>query len=156
MMQWRDALTALREELTRVRAERQQQAAALDSELQVARQELSRLAESLGISGLLVEMNNTLLEGRGDIETIVSWDATQADSEGDDLEDELEILADEDEDDVIANVLSWEEFGDREIAVELVLGEEGSSVQVNGVEVRQERGALEQALLEAFRDELEL
>ena len=155
-MQWRDVISALREELVQVRAERQRQATAADTQLQQARQEVSRLAESLGISELLADMNNNLLGGQGDIESIVSWDSSQV-SIGED-EDELETLEDEDEDqdDVITQVLSWEEFGEREIAVELVLVEDGTSVQVNGVEVRPERGALEQALLEAFRDELEL
>ena len=139
-----------------MRPERQRQAAMLDAELQAARQELSGLAESLGISNLLAEMNSSLLEGRGGIETIVSWDPSPVDLEGDQLDDEPGALEDEDEDDVIAKVLSWEEFGEREIAVELVLGEDGASIQVNGVEIRSERGALEQALLEAFRDELDL
>ena len=137
-----------------MRAQRQQQAATLDAELRLARQELSHLADSMGISELLAEMNSRLLEGQGNIETIVSWDSSQVDPEEDELEDEPEAL--EDEDDVIAKILSWEEFGEREIAVELVLGEQGSAIQVNGVEIRSERGALEQALLEAFRDELDL
>ena len=126
----------------------------MDAELRLARQELSHLADSMGISELLAEMNSRLLEGQGNIETIVSWDSSQVDPEEDELEDEPEAL--EDEDDVIAKILSWEEFGEREIAVELVLGEQGSAIQVNGVEIRSERGALEQALLEAFRDELDL
>lgn len=155
-MQWRDALSAFREQLVQVRAERQRQAAATDAQLQQDRQELSRLAGSLGISELLADLNNNLLEGQGDIETVVSWDSSQVSTEED--EDEPEILDNEDEEqgDAITQVLSWEEFGEREIAVELVLVEEGTSVQVNGVEIRPERGALEQALLEAFRDELEL
>ena len=155
-MQWRDAIAELRGELAQVRAERQRQAVTADTELQQARQELSRLANSLGISELLADLNTSLLDGKGEIETIVSWDSGEVITDED--ENELEILEDEDEDqdDVITQVLSWEEFGEREIAVELVLVEDGSSVQVNGVEVRPERGALEQALLEAFRDELEL
>ena len=154
-MQWRDTLSALREELVLVRAERQRQVASADVQLQQARQEMSRLAVSLGISELLADMNNSLLGGQGDIEAVVSWDSSQVSTAD---EDELEILEDEDEDqeDAITQVLSWEEFGEREIAVELVLVEDGVSVQVNGVEVRPERGALEQALLQAFRDELEL
>ena len=156
-MQWRDAITQLRGELAQVRADRQRQAATDDAELQQARQELTRLADSLGISELLADLNNNLLDGQGEIEAIVSWDSSQVFTPGEE-EDEMEILEDEDEDedDVITQVLSWDEFGDREIAVELALVEEGTSVQVNGVEVRPERSALEQALLEAFRDELEL
>ena len=155
-MQWRDAITELRAELAQVRAERQRQAATAADELLQAHQELSRLSDSLGISELLSDLNNNLLDGQGEIEAIVSWDPSQTIAEAD--EDELEVLEDEDEnqDDVITQVLSWEEFGEREIAVELVLVEDGTSVQVNGVEVRPDRGALEQALLDAFRDELEL
>ena len=156
-MQWRNALSALRDELVQVRAERQRRAMAADAELQQARQELSRLAASLAISELLAEMNNSLLGGQGDIEASVSWDPSQASVEEED-ENELETSDDEDEDqeDAITQVLSWDEFGEREIAVELVLVEDGASVQVNGVEVRPDREALEQALLEALRDELEL
>ena len=158
MTQWRDGRSELRAELAQVRAQRQQQAATLDAELQIARQELARLADSLDISELLAEINSSLLEGQGEIETIVSWDSNQVGPEEDELEDELEdeVEALEDEDDVIAKILSWEESGEREIAVELVLSEQGSTIQVNGVEIRPERGALEQALLEAFRDELDL
>ena len=69
-----------------------------------------------------------------------------------------ETLDDENEDqeDAITQILSWDEFGEREIVVELLLVEDGAPVQVNGVEVRPDREALEQALLEAIRDELEL
>ena len=151
-MAWRDTLSALRDELAQVRAERQQQAAVEEAELQEARRGLSRLADSLGISDLLSEMNATLVDNRGKIETIASWDSGPEDSDADGDEDD----DDDDGDDVIVSVLSWEEDGEREIAVEVVSIEHGTSVQVNGVEVRPDREALEQALLEAFRDELEL
>ena len=149
-MAWRDTLGRLREELAEVRAERLRQAVAEDAEIQQQREELSRLVTSLGISQLLNEVNATLLNGQGDIETIVSWEAS---SEGDDEDvDDLE----EEEADLIATILTWEEAGEREIAVDLGLGEDGTYVQVNGVDIRLEAGALEQALVEAFRDELEL
>ena len=154
-MAWRDTLSALRDELAQVRAERQQQAAVEEAELQEARRGLSRLADSLGISGLLSEMNATLVDNRGKIETIASWDSGPEDPDADGDEDDDDD-DDDDGDDVIVSVLSWEEDGEREIAVEVVSIEHGTSVQVNGVEVRPEREALEQALLEAFRDELEL
>ena len=123
-MAWRDTLGRLREELAEVRAERQRLAAAEDAEIQQQREELSRQATTLGITQLLNEMNATLLNGQGEIETIVSWEAP---AEGDDEDvDDLE----EEEADLIATILTWEEAG--------------------------ERAALEQALAEAFRDELEL
>ena len=149
-MAWRDTLGRLREELAEVRAERQRRAAAQDAEIQQQREELSRLVTSLGINQLLNQMSATLLNGQGDIETIVSWEAPAEGDDGDveDLEEE--------EADLIATILTWEEAGEREIAVDLGLGEHGSYLQVNGVDIRLEAGALEQALVEAFRDELEL
>ena len=149
-MAWRDTLGRLREELAEGRAERQRLAAAEDAEIQQQREELSRQATTLGITQLLNEMNATLLNGQGDIETIVSWEAP---AEGDDEDvDDLE----EEEADLIATILTWEEAGEREIAVDLGLGEDGAYLQVNGVAIRPEGAALEQALAEAFRDELEL
>ena len=149
-MAWRDTLGRLREELAEVRAERQRRAAAEDAEIQRQREELSRLVTSLGINQLLSQMNNTLLNGQGDIETIVSWEAPAEDDDGD--VDDLE----EEEADLIATMLTWEEAGEREIVVDLASGEQGSYLQVNGVDIRLEAAALEQALVEAFRDELEL
>ncbi len=151
-MAWRDTLRSLREELAEVRAERRRQAETDEAEVQRARAELSRLAGSLGIVQLLNEMNQSLLEGRGDIETIVSWEAP-AEDDGPAGDDSEEV---EDDTDGIATILAWEEAGEREIAVDLGLGEQGIYLQVNGVDIRQETGALEQALVEAFRDELEL
>jgi hypothetical protein len=159
-MAWRDTLLTLRDELAAVRAERQRRAAAEDAELQVARGELSRLADSLGIPELLSEMNATLLDNQGEIETVESWNSGQGDPDADGDEEDPAPLDDddddEDDDDVVTALLSWEEDGEREIAVEVLLTGDGTSVQVNGVEVRPARDALEQALLEAFRDELDL
>ena len=152
-MTWRDTLGRLREELAEVRAERQRRATAEDAEIQQQREELSRLATTLGINQLLKEMNATLLNGQGDTETIVSWeDPAESDDEIVDYDDDTE----EEEADLIATILTWEEAGEREIAVDLGLGEDGTYLQVNGVDIRQEAAALEQALVEAFRDELEL
>ena len=149
-MAWRDTLGNLREELAEFRAERQRQAAAEDAEILKQREELSRQATSLGINKLLDEMKATLLNGQGDIETIVSWEAP-AEDDDEDVDD-----PEEEEGDLIAIILKWEEAGEREIAVDLGLGEDGTYLQVNGVDIRLEAEALEQALVEAFRDELEL
>ena len=43
-----------------------------------------------------------------------------------------------------------------EIAVDLGLSADGVYLQINEIEIRPEREALEQGLVEAFRDELEL
>ena len=161
-MAWRDILVELRDELAEVRARRLQRAEEAEAELGQVRQEMADLSDTLGIGQLLTDINATLLEGRGEVETIVSWDQESDDRDSEtDLDDELgnsDLGADDEDDDedAITNILSWDEDGDREIAVEVILDEEGVSLQVNGVEIRPEREALEQALVEAFRDELEL
>ena len=151
-MAWRDTLGRLREELADVRAERQRQAAADDAEIHNQREELSKLATSLGINQLLNEMKATLLNGQGELETIISWEAP-ADGDDEDVNDRDD--SEEEEGDLIANILIWDEAGEREIAVDLGLSEDGTYLQVNGVDIRPEGEALEQALVEAFRDELE-
>jgi len=102
-------------------------------------------------------MNNTLLDGNGAIETIVGWVTADDDLE---LEPGISMNGeepDEDDDtDVITTILSWEEGGDLEIAVDLGLSDDGIYLQINEIEIRPERSALEQGLIEAFRDELEL
>ena len=159
MMQWRESLSALKQELAPVRAKRQKEAVEAEEKLSQDRRELKGLADSLGIGALLSDINNSLLDGRGEPERFVSWepDEDAGDEEGDGL-DALDLLDEDDEGqyDGITHSLSWEELGDRGIEVELVLAEDGASILVNGVEVRPEREALERALLEAIRDELEL
>ncbi len=149
MTTWRDTLTELKEELAEARAERIRRDAEEDAELQRQRVVLSELAESLDISDLLTEMNRTLLDGGGAIETILSWETEDED------DDTLPYDAEE-ESDVIALILTWVEGGEREIAVDVGVTEDGTYVQVNGVEIRPEREALEVALVEAFREELDL
>ncbi len=154
-MAWRDTLVGLRDELAEVRAQRRQRAAADEAQAQQDHQELSRLAGDLHITEILSEMNAALLEGQGDVETALSWESPQDGDDG----DELGVADEENEEydgDVLATVLTWEEDGEREIAVEVLLAAGEVSMQVNGVEIRPERDALEQALVEAFRDELEL
>jgi hypothetical protein len=149
-MAWLDSLSELKEELAGVRAERLSQTSVDEAEIQEERDELSRLAESLAVSDLLAEMNATLLDGQGSVEKIVSWEIDEKDDgdQGGDPEEE--------DADVIALILTWEERGERELAIDLGVTDDGIYVQVNGIEVRAEREALEPALLQAFREELEL
>ena len=158
-MAWHDTLLTLKQELAEVRSVRQQRLAGEDAELAREREELTSKAQTLGIRELLTEMNATLLEGRGELETIVGWD--NEDTLGDGLEPAIVALGgdeedDEDSGDVITTVLSWDEGGELEIAVDIGLSEEGTYLQINGVEIRPEREALEQGLVEAFRDELDV
>ncbi len=150
MTTWRETLAELKEELAEVRAERRVRDAEENAELQRQRAVLSDLVESLDISELLTEMDKTLLDGGGSIETILSWETEDED------DDMLPYGPEEEEGDVIALILTWVEGGEREIAVDVGVTDDGTYVQVNGVEIRPEREALEAALVEAFREELDL
>ena len=87
----------------------------------------------------------------GKVEQDISWEPVEGDDEDSDL-DELDV----EEADVISAFLIWEEGGDRELVVDLGISDNGTYLQVNNVDIRPEREALEQALLEGFRDELDV
>lgn len=157
-MAFRDTLTNLRDELAATRARRLQEAAAEDAELEALRAKLRELAESLQITQLLAEVNAVLLAGQGSIDRFNSWDE-ETDSDVDEPGFNLLSLngEEEEEPEEICLTLSWEEDGERAIEVELGLEDEDSFyLMVNGVAIRPEREALEQALIVAFREELEL
>ena len=157
-MAWRDALLKLREDLAEVRAERSRRAAEAEAEHQQRQQQLSELATSLELSGLLAKLNDILLDGQGEIEPFSSWETPEEDdAEAEEADLALYDAEDEEEEaDFFTAILSWEEDGEREIAVDLGLTDEGLYLRVNGVDTRLERDALEQALVQAFRDELEI
>ena len=157
-MTWRDTLEGLKQELTEVRTQRQRRVEEEDAGLQKERDDLSRMAKDLGVDELLAEMNATLLDGKGEIQTIIGW---ESDDDDPDLDGVISMNGDEPDDDgedtdVITTILSWEEGGEMEIAVDLGLSDEGIYLQINEIEIRPERDALEQGLIVAFRDELDL
>ena len=157
-MTWRDTLEGLKQELTEVRTQRQRRVEEEDAGLQKERDDLSLMAKDLGVDELLAEMNATLLDGKGEIQTIVGWVSDDGDP---DLDGVISMNGDEPDDDgedtdVITTILSWEEGGEMEIAVDLGLSDEGIYLQINEIEIRPERDALEQGLIVAFRDELDL
>jgi len=160
-MTWRDTLEGLKQELTEVRTQRQRRVEEEDAGLPKERDDLSRMAKDLGVDELLAEMNATLLDGKGEIQTIIGWESDDDDHDLDGVismnGDEPDEPDDDDEDtDVITTILSWEEGGEMEIAVDLGLSDEGIYLQINEIEIRPERDALEQGLIVAFRDELDL
>ncbi len=157
-MTWRDTLEDLKQDLAEVRAQRQRRLEAEDADLQKERDDLSQMAQTLGIGELLAEMNATLLDGKGNIETIVGWESGPEELE---MDPGIGMNGDEPDDgeqdtDVVTTILSWDERGEMEIAVDLGLSDDGIYLQINEIEVRPEREALEQGLIEAFREELEL
>ena len=157
-MTWRETLEGLKEDLNEVRAQRQKQVDEDEAGLKKERDGLSQTARELGVDGLLAEMNATLLDGEGKVETLVGWESSDEDL---DIDPGISMNGgepdDEDDDtDAITTILSWNEGGEMEIAVDLGLSDEGIYLQINEIESRPEREALEQGLIEAFRDELEL
>ncbi|NQW23315.1 MAG: hypothetical protein HQ475_07720 [SAR202 cluster bacterium] len=157
-MTWRETLEGMKQELAEVRAQRERRVAEDEAGLQKEREDLLQMIQTLGIEELLSEINSTLLDGKGEIETIVGWKSITDEFEldtglgmnGDEPDD------DEDDTDVVTTILSWEESGDMEIAVDVGLSDDGIYLQINEIEIRAEREALEQGLIEAFKDELEL
>ena len=146
-MPWRDSLEQLKTELTQARATRMQRLEEYDQEVAAEREELLSRQESLEITALLTDMNDILLDGRGEVEATVEWET--------DEEDDGPIY-DDDTADVITTALTWEEGEELEVVVELAMLDEGLSLMVNGVQIRQDRNALERALIDAFREQLQL
>ena len=155
-MTWRETLIDLKQDLVEVRANRERRVEEAEAGLKKEREDLSLMAQNLGVEQLLIEMNSTLLDGNGEIETIVGWEADEEDD--DNLGSRISIIdsvPDDDEDaDVITSILSWDEGGVLEIVVDLGLSDEGFYLQINEIEIRPEREALEQGLIVAFKDEL--
>ena len=154
-MAWRDTLRGVRDELAEIRAQRQRERQAGEEEQQAQRLEMARIAESLGLSSLLQEMNSVLLNGQGQVENISSWEE-EKDEDPDEVSPMLDGLEELEDEDYINVNLTWEEDGEREIVLDLGFGEPEMSLLVNGVDIRLEQEALEQALVEAFRMQLEL
>ena len=154
-MAWRDTLRGLRDELAEIRAQRQRDRQADEAEQQAQRLEMARVADSLGLSSLLQEMNSVLLNGQGEVEYISSWEEEMEEDTDESLL-KLDALEELENEDYINVILTWEEDGEREIVLDLGFGEPEMPLLVNGVDIRLEQEALEQALLEAFRMQLEL
>ena len=146
-MPWRDSLEQLKTELTQARATRMQRLEEYDHEVAAEREELLSRQESLEITALLTEMNEILLDGQGEVEATVEWETG---------EDEDEPIYDDEAADVITTALNWDEGEELEVVVELAMLDEGISLMVNGVQIRQDRNALERALIDAFREQLQL
>ena len=146
-MAWRDSLEQLKAELTQARATRMERLEAYDQEVAAEREELLSRHDSLNITALVLEMNEVLLDGQGEVETTVEWET------GD---EEEEAIYDDEAADVITTALSWDEGEELEVVVELAMLDEGISLMVNGIQIRQDRNALERALIDAFREQLQL
>ena len=146
-MAWRDSLEQLKVELAQARATRMERLEAYDQEVAAEREELLSRQESLDITALLMDMNEVLLDGQGEVETTIEWETG---------EDEDDPIYDDEAADVITTALTWDEGEELEVVVELAMLDEGISLMVNGVQIRQDRNALERALIDGFREQLQL
>ena len=145
-MPWRESLLQLKQELTSARASRLERLKALDRQVAAERQELLGRQESMQIASLVADMNEVLLDGQGLVETTVEWET----------EDEDRLEGEDDMADVITTALTWDEGEELEVLVELVMLDDGLSLLVNGVQIRQDQAALQRSLIEAFREQLEI
>ncbi len=145
-MPWRESLQQLKDELTSSRASRLERIEALDRQVAAEREELLARQESMQITALVTEMNEVLLDGQGLVENTVEWES----------EDEDQFEGEDDMADVITTALTWDEGEELEVLVELVMLDDGLSLMVNGVQIRQDQDALQKALIDAFREQLEI
>lgn len=164
-MAWRDDLLAVRAQvvaaLSRVMGEPMEE----DAEVIRDREELYRLASSLQIAQLLLDMNEVVLSGTGRVEStslleyydeedyvFAMEEPDEDDDDGDDDGDDDEM---EDAEELRFS-LFWDEATERAVDVELGKSNGRVYLLVNGEEVRQQREVLETAVLDAFRSEMEL
>lgn len=145
-MPWRDSLLQLKKEMSTARASRLERLEAFDRQVAAEREELLSRQESMRITALVSEMNEVLLDGQGTVETTVEWES----------EEEDRFEGEDDMADVISTALTWDEGEELEVLVELVMLDDGLTLLVNGVPIRQDPDALERALLNAFREQLEI
>ena len=164
-MAWRDDLLVLRREvetaLTRILGEPVEE----DSEVIQDRQELYRLAASLQVAELLLDVNEVVLSGTGRVEStslmeyyddddvLYTMEDLGEDNDDDDDEGDEEELEDNEE---LRFSLFWDDA--TECAVDVELGKSGGRIYVlvNGEEVRPQREVLETAVLDAFRAEMNM
>ena len=151
-MDWKDTLVNLKSDLADARNKLRSDWQAIENDLAIQRSELLKQADAIGITDLLSEINTVLLDGRGTLSYIKSW---EEDSEGDSRSLD-ESMDDFDDADYVSTILSWEESGLCEIAVDIESGEQGIEMQVNEVEIEPQEESLKSALITAFKEELDL
>ena len=151
-MEWMDTLVDLKSELMDARDKLRTDWQVIADDLAAKRLELVNQADAMDISNLLSQIKTVLLEGQGTISYLQSWE----EESDDDASGIDESMDDFDDADYVSTILTWQESGLCEIAVDVELGEQGISVQVNEVEIRPDPESLKSALITAFKEELDL
>lgn len=155
-MDWSEELRSLRGELDSLRREREKHAAEDEVVRQQRRGEIKALFQTLRIEQSLSDMNRALLDSAGELEVFAPGEPGEELQEDDHDDDVVEGEEVEEESESMAGILTWEEDGTREIAVDLGITDEGPYLEVNGAGIRLEEEAIRQALIRAFRDEVGL
>ena len=151
-MEWMDTLVNLKSDLTDARDKLRTEWQAIVDGLDEKRLELVNQADAMDISSFLSQINTVLLEGQGTISYLQSWEE-ESDDDASGLDESMD---DFDDADYVSTILTWQESGLCEIAVDVELGEQGIAVQVNEVEIRPDPESLKSALITAFKEELDL
>ena len=151
-MEWMDTLVNLKSDLTDARDKLRTDWQAIADGLAAKRLELVNQADAMDISSFLSQINTVLLEGQGTISYLQSWEE-ESDDDASGLDESMD---DFDDADYVSTILTWQESGLCEIAVDVELGEQGIAVQVNEVEIRPDPESLKSALITAFKEELDL
>lgn len=165
IMAWREELQTLREEVLAAVTRAMGEPAVEPPQDLRDREELYRLAASLQIAQLLVDLNEVVLSGAGRVESTSLLDYYDDEDfvfEMEDPDEDEEEDEDDDEDgspdegEELRFSLFWD--ASTECAVDVELGKLNGRtyLMVNGDEVRQSREVLETAVLDAFREEMEL
>ena len=152
-MDWIEKIKTLLPEFAQIRQERETHIREEVQQTNEDRTTISKVVSELQISEMLQGVNTLVLDGQGTIYTELSWETLNEDTD----------YAVEDEGagpDYISVILSWDEptEGDkeREIAVDVGMTMNGIYLQVNEIDIRADRPAVETALLEAIKEELRL
>ena len=159
-MNWKETIESLLPEISLIREERERIIADEESERDTGRAQITAIASDLEITSLLENINQTIFGNSASIEFSQSWDIDDT-TATEDTHDQIPVnFEEEDGIDYVSVILSWNEQtkgeSEREIAVDIGISVNGIYLQVNEIDVRPERTAVENALIEALREEIRL
>ena len=159
-MNWKETIESLLPEIALIREERERIIADEESERDTGRAQITAIASDLEIMSLLENINRTIFGNSASIECSQSWNTDDATATNDSNTQIPEDYEEEDGIDYVSTILSWDEQtkgeSEREIAVDIGISVNGIYLQVNEIDVRPERTAVENALVEALREEIRL
>ncbi len=165
-MAWRDTLIEMRDKVRQANPPGQLPLDSQDRQYWQDHGELYRLAASLGIAQILLDCNEVLLGGMGKVESTSNvdfyleedddWEPVELGEPGE-LNDQSAQEAEDDGGAELCFSLSWEtEIYQCHLDIDLGMTPEGEPyLLVNGEEIPRRRENLEDALLEAYQEEID-